>query len=377
VPLAFARQLALELESEAAQGIDRVEIARSKREADEAAKIGQVTVLDALRSYDSLYLTPNLRTAEERMRQLRAALSEQLQSPIGDLKRSDLQAAVDAKAQGGAPFAANRIRAALSAFTRWAWRRGYLENDISSGVAKAISEQPRERVLSIHDVRQIFEAAEKLGPLWSPFIRLMVLTAQRRGDISKLTWSEVELQESRLSLSGSRTKNKQAHVTHLTDIAVQQIESARAFQCERKIQSKYVFTTTGCSPISGFGKTKAKLDKLINDARAEIGLDPIEHWRFHDLRTAFATAMAEAGEPETVVDRILNHVASGSAPSAVARVYNRAEQLPQRAKVLERWAKCIAQFSGDSRVICLEGANTRAKFTTSNRQKTAQNLQNS
>ena len=53
-------------------------------------------------------------------------------------------------------------------------------------------------------------------------------------------------------------------------------------------------------------------------------------WRFHDIRTGFATALAEAGEPETIVDRILNHVASGSAPSAVARVYNQAEQLPQR-----------------------------------------------
>lgn len=42
-----------------------------------------------------------------------------------------------------------------------------------------------------------------------------------------------------------------------------------------------------------------------------------------------------AGEGETAVDRILNHVGRVSAASAVARVYKRAEQLQQRAKALD------------------------------------------
>jgi integrase len=84
---------------------------------------------------------------------------------------------------------------------------------------------------------------------------------------------------------------------------------------------EFVFTTTGTSPVSGLSKLKTRLD---NQPGPEF-----EHWRFHDLRSAFATAMAEAGEPETIVDRVLNHAASGSAPSAVARVYNQSAQLPR------------------------------------------------
>jgi len=342
VSLANARQTALVLEGEAAQGIDRVENARIQREKDEAAKAGLVTVANALDSYEELYLRPNLRTASERVRQLQSALSDHLQKPIGNLTRSDLQSAVDAKAQSGAPFAANRVRAALSAFTRWAWRRGYVENDISAGVSKAVNEAPRERIMSVAEVQEVMRAAGELGPLWAPFIRLMILTAQRRGDIAKLQWSEVEFSERRLSLKGARTKNKAAHITHLSEPSLEQIDLAREYQSDQAVQSAFVFSTTGRSPISGFGKTKAKLDKLINEARSEAGIEPMEPWRFHDLRTAFATAMAEAGEPENVVDRILNHVASGSAPSAVARVYNRAEQLPQRARVLERWTHDVS-----------------------------------
>ena len=56
--------------------------------------------------------------------------------------------------------------------------------------------------------------------------------------------------------------------------------------------------------------------------------------------------MAEAGVTESVADRILNHSASGSAPSAVARVYNKAEMLPQRAAALDRWAEMVTGEAG-------------------------------
>ena len=91
--------------------------------------------------------------------------------------------------------------------------------------------------------------------------------------------------------------------------------------------------------MSGISNAKKRLDRLLGE--------DFESWRLHDIRTAMATALAEAGEPETIVDRILNHVASGSAPSAVARVYNQAEQLPQRANALDRWADMVTGKTGE------------------------------
>lgn len=93
-------------------------------------------------------------------------------------------------------------------------------------------------------------------------------------------------------------------------------------------------------------KTQCELGNLKKrlDRRLRTNFEP---WRFHDFRTAFATAMAEAGEPETLVDRVLNHVASGSAPSAVARVYDRSSQLPQRARLLNKWAEIAVRPSAE------------------------------
>lgn len=341
VSLADARAQALELEAEAARGVDRVAEQRAAEVEAEAAKAGLSTVREVLDAYDTLHLQPNLRTAAERRRQLDDAFRPHMKKPITELTRGHMQAVVDAKAQDGRRVMANRLQAAMVAFAHWAWRRGYTETHIGLGVSKATKENARERMPSMAEVREIFEASDGLGQLFGPFVRLLILTAQRRSDIAKLKWSEVEFDQSRISLAGSRTKNGKPHITHLTDAAVTELEAAREYQERNGIQSEFVFTTTGKTPVSGISKVKAKLDKLINDAREDAGVEPMEHWRFHDLRTAFATAMAEAGEPETVVDRILNHVASGSAPSAVARVYNRAKQLPQRARVLERWESCF------------------------------------
>jgi integrase len=102
----------------------------------------------------------------------------------------------------------------------------------------------------------------------------------------------------------------------------------------------FLFTTTGTSPVSGISRMKKRLDKLLGNS--------VEPWRFHDIRSGMATELVEHGVPETVVDRIQNHVAGGSAPSAVSRIYNRAELLSERAKTLDLWASLVTGQSDDT-----------------------------
>lgn len=231
---------------------------------------------------------------------------------------------------------ANRYKAALSHFARFAWNRGYTEIHIGDGLTGAVREKPRDRVLSIDEIRMIWEITFKEDGVFGPLVRLLILTAQRRSDIGKLRWSEVNFERRRIDLVGERTKNEKAHITHLSDPALRELTKLRE---TADADAAYVFTTSRRTPVSGFSKLKKRLD-------ARLGPD-FQPWRFHDLRTGFATAMAEAGEPEAIVDRILNHVASGSAPSAVARVYNQSSQLPQRGLILDKWAEFLTNEGGD------------------------------
>lgn len=330
--LADAREAALEIEAEARRGIDRIAIEHDRRMIAEAVEANLSTVRQVIEAYAELHLS-QLKTGAERKRQLETALANKLGQPITNLTHKDLQTAVDEKLLAGRKIYANRIRAALLAFANWAWLRGYLADHIGLRVAKPTKERARERVLSIEEVRAIYETSADLGSLWCPLIRLLLLTGQRRGEIVGLKWEEIDFVTARILKAGVTTKNAKAHVTHLSAAAVQEFK-----ELERR-KKGYVFTTTGTTPVSGISRVKQRLDGLLGQE--------FEPWRFHDIRTAMATALAETGEPEAIVDRILNHVASGSAPSAVARVYNQAEQLPQRANALDKWAEMVIGKQAD------------------------------
>jgi hypothetical protein len=103
------------------------------------------------------------------------------------------------------PIARNRLRSRLSAFFAWAIQEGLVETNPVQGTAKADEGGSRERVLT----------HEELGKLWrslgddhfSDIIRLLLLTGQRRNEIGKLRWSEVDLKRAMISLPPERTKN--------------------------------------------------------------------------------------------------------------------------------------------------------------------------
>jgi hypothetical protein len=95
-----------------------------------------------------------------------------------------------------------------------------------------------------------------------------------------------------------------------------------------------VFSVTGRTPISGFGKAKARLDKASG----------VSNWRLHDLWRTATTGMARMGFPPHVVDRILNHV-SGTI-RGVAAVYNRFDYLDERRRALEVWARYVIREPG-------------------------------
>ena len=326
VGLKEARETALEIEAEASKGIDRVAIAEAERLELEASKASMSSIKDVLDTYVELHLS-QIRTGDERERQLVAALSPHFEKPINDLTKKDLQAVIDDKLKAGRFVYANRIRAALKHFTNWAFQRSYLSVDVGASLPKQTKEKARDRVLSTDDVQTIWEASFVMTGVWGSILRLLLLTGQRRGEILNLRWDEIDFSKRQIVKSGEVTKNGKPHITHLSEPALKELNALV------QADSPLVFTTTGTTSISGISRMKKRLDVHLGSS--------VEAWRLHDIRTALATALAESGEPENVVDRILNHSASGSAPSAVARVYNQAEQLPQRAKALDKWAEIV------------------------------------
>ena len=79
----------------------------------------------------------------------------------------------------------------------------------------------------------------------------------------------------------------------------------------------------------------------------------VTDWRLHDLRTAFATHVCEAGVPENIADRVLNHAAAVAGVGGGADL-PASELLPQRAQALERWADILLRAAGEREPVVVE-----------------------
>jgi integrase len=138
-----------------------------------------------------------------------------------------------------------------------------------------------------------------------------------------MQWSQLKLDEAVWTIPANIAKNGRAHEVPLSGLALDLIQRLPRF-----VGSDLVFTTTGVSPISGFGRAKDRLDFLM---------DPTGEWRLHDLRRTVASGMARLGVAPHVIEKVLNHV-SGEI-SGVAAVYNRHGYQSEKREALAVWAK--------------------------------------
>ena len=132
-----------------------------------------------------------------------------------------------------------------------------------------------------------------MGYPFGPYLRLLLLTAQRKSEVALMKWADVDLDCALWTLLREATKADRVHDVPLSRPAVELLESLPRFD------GAYVLSSTsGRKPINSFSKAQARLAAEIQNRRRESGQDkPLAHWRLHDLRRTSATHMAGAGVP--------------------------------------------------------------------------------
>jgi integrase len=106
----------------------------------------------------------------------------------------------------------------------------------------------------------------------------------------------------------------------------------------------YVFPSRTKTPFSGFGKSKARLDKtvlLCMQKRVKKGaeVEPLPNWTLHDLRRTAKTLMARAGVRPDISERVLGHVIAG-----VEGTYDRHSYADEKRDALEKLAAMIERI---------------------------------
>lgn len=264
--------------------------------------------------------------------------------PISEITKRDMLDVIDAIDERGSPGAAKRTLAYLRKFFNWCAERELVSRPPTDRIPRPHPEVKRDRVLTKDEIRDVLRALDAETSVFGPLIRVLLLTGQRRAEVAGLHRSELRGlngAEPTWDIPGARTKNGQSHLVPLTPAVLAEIGKVPNL-------GDLLFTTTGETPASGFGKAKARLDNRIAEIRAKEDRTPMPPWTLHDLRRTMVTMMNEhLAIPPHVVEAVVNHI-SGLAKAGVAGVYNRALYMDDRRRALTAWAKLVQAISEET-----------------------------
>jgi integrase len=323
ITLKQARQAAQARLGDVAKGIDPRAVRKAQEAAVKAAKAeAAFTLASLLDDWAKLHLTQRReRYRVEAIRSLSNAFDKELKRPASALSRAKVLQVVDAYDKAGKHATARLVRAYGRACFAWAVKRGKLASNPFQGLPAGVKSQPRERLLADDEIGAIWNAACAMAEPYGPFIRLLMLSLMRREEVAAMKWGEISPDLTAWACPGSRMKKGAAHIVALSDAAREALGAVTRIDGQ-----DLVFSTTGKTPISGFSKVKARLDKASK----------VTGWVLHDFRRAGVSHLARLGHSAVLADALLAH--KGQALSDVARVYQVHDFKDERKAALQAWA---------------------------------------
>ena len=299
------------------------EAVRQAREAAMAAKQEAAFSLERLvTDWAAIGLAKRRpRYKAEAVRALRYAFPKDWTRPASALTKARIVTIQDALTKEEKHASASRLAAYGRACYAWAVKRGTLPANPFQGLPAGAAAMARDRLLTDDEIGAVWNAACDMPEPAGPFVRLALLTLARREEVAGMRWSEVSPDLSVWTIPAQRMKRGQAHVVTLTDAAREALGAVTRIDGQ-----DLVFTTTGKTPISGFSKIKARLDKLSG----------VTDWVLHDFRRAGPSTLARLGFSSIVADKLLAH--QPSALSSVARTYQQHDFSAEKKVALEAWA---------------------------------------
>jgi integrase len=239
-----------------------------------------------------------------------------------EVRRRDIAELLDLiEDQSGKPMA-DHVLKTFRSMARWVQLRDETYNPpLTTGMSRVPKGQGRrKRILGDDEIRAVWGAAGQYGD----FVRLALLTAQRREKLITLRWDDVKdgvwtiRTEAREKGNPGKLKLPQAAL----DILNRQ---------PRFIGNPHVFAgrNNGPTGVFGSGTYKAEFDKLCG----------VTDWRVHDLRRTARSLMSRAGVQTEIAERILGH-----AQGEMIEIYDQHDYAVEMAAALEKLATLLERI---------------------------------
>lgn len=339
-PLADARIALADAKSKIMDGIDPGAIVAEERQAERTAATISELVEEYLARHARKTMKASSAAEDERMlrREIVPAWGKRRAKDIG---RRDIILLLDGIEDRGAAVLRNRVAGLLSRVFRFALDRGVVEASPAAGIRR-LEETARDRFLSVDEIRSFWHGLSEIDatPSVIAALRLLLVTGQRRAEVSGIVRTEIDDVEMLWLLPGARTKNGRENLVPLPPLAADLVAEAdrhrvRHFPARPNRKDARPYDPTPSPwlfPSTRHGKPlePAALTRALNRNREKLGIGDAT---VHDLRRTFATWHSEIGTPPEVLSALLNH-----APATITgQVYNRATNVEPRRRAMANW----------------------------------------
>ena len=244
---------------------------------------------------------------------------------IRDITPAHINEVLDKLIARGIPSEANHALGVVKTLFAWCVDRNMLALSPCDKLRKPAKHNSRSRVLTDPELKKVWRSFDAEGYPFGYVGKLLVLTAQRRGEVTEMRWNQIDLERKTWTIPAELTKNGRIHVLPLSDAALAILKTIPRLSDERVFPARNNYTNA----ISGFTRAKLRFDKLSG----------VSEWTIHDVRRTVATGLAQLSVAPHVIERVLNHVSGTFA--GVAGVYNRFQYVDEMRTALDMWAEHV------------------------------------
>lgn len=192
------------------------------------------------------------------------------------------------------PRTANKCRALLSTIWNHAMRRGESTSNPVRFVER-FPEQSRERYLKETELQAFMLAVAAEPPTWRDYFLLALLTGQRRENLSRMRWEEIDLSTGVWHIPAAKSKSKRATTVPLTDLTVGLLQRR-----QQEVAGDWVFPSDVGSKDGCVREPRKPWLRIMKRSG-------IADLRVHDLRRSVGSWLGASGTNSYTIARALGH----------------------------------------------------------------------
>ncbi len=254
--------------------------------------------------------------------------------PVSEISVSELLDALRKVERSGKIETAHRMRSRCSQVFRYAIATDRAGSDPTRDLRGALARRRERHHAALTDPAEVGTLLRKIEGYKGQYstvaaLRLCPLVFLRPGELRAAEWPEIDLETATWTIPAARMKGvhrlKDASDTHVVPLCRQAVTILKELQRVTG-RTRLVFPSVRApkSPMS---------ENTVTAALRSMGYTG-EQMTAHGFRTIASTLLHELGYPSAVIEAQLAH----KQRNKVAAAYNRAEYLPDRRAMMQRWA---------------------------------------